>query len=256
MKKLFILLVFCSFQIAASAQQATDFTANTCAGTPFNLFSELNSGKVIVLCWVMPCGACTGPALTTNNVVQSYSGSNPNTIYMYIVDDYANTTCTSLDTWKNSNGLSAAASFSNAAINMNDYGSTGMPKIVVIGGGNHTVFYNADDAVNATDLQTAINAALSVAGLEEQNQLATSLSVSPNPASGKAEIKFGLAEPAGVSVVLFDLQGKVVRNIFSGKLSKGENLVGFDTSALPAATYLVKVSSGSKNNYVNLLVAR
>lgn len=33
---------------------ATDFTVNDCGGTSHNLFTELDAGKVIVLCWPMP----------------------------------------------------------------------------------------------------------------------------------------------------------------------------------------------------------
>src|SRR6185436_8668613 len=132
MKKSVLLTALCMMHFAPFAQTAVDFTANDCDGNSHNLFSELNSGKVIVLCWVMPCGACTGPSLTTLNVVNSYSATNPNTVFMYIVDDYANTSCTSLDSWRNHEGLGSAKSFSNASINMADYGAAGMPKVVVI----------------------------------------------------------------------------------------------------------------------------
>lgn len=254
--KTIVLIAFCLMQSLAFSQTATDFTANDCDGTSHNLFSELNSGKVIVLCWVMPCGACTGPALTTLNVVNSYLTSNPHTVYMYMIDDYANTTCTSLDSWKNNNGLTSATSFSDASISMADYNGTGMPKIVVIGGGTHTVFYNANDVVDATALQNAIDDALDVAGISEQNKLASSLSVSPNPSSEKAELKFILAGNSNISIQLFSLQGKLVQHVFSGNLSKGENLIEMNTLNIAAGTYLVKVSDGSKRDFINLVVAR
>lgn len=254
MKKLLLLSAFCLMQIALFAQTAVDFTANDCDGTSHNLFSELNSGKVIVLCWVMPCGACTGPSLTTLNVVNSYAVTNPNTVYMYIVDDYANTSCASLDNWRDHEGLSGAKTFSNASINMADYGSTGMPKIVVIGGGSHTVFYNANNTVNPNDLQTAINSALQLIGINEQNTLAKSVSVSPNPAHGKTELKFTLTENAQVEVKLFNMQGAMMKNVYSGKLSQGANTIGISTSGIAAGTYLLKISSGSKSNYLNLVI--
>lgn len=254
--KTIVLIVFCLMQSLAFSQTATDFTANDCDGTSHNLFSELNSGKVIVLCWVMPCGACTGPALTTLNVVNSYLTSHPHTVYMYICDDYANTTCTSLDSWKNNNGLTAATSFSDASINMADYGGNGMPKIVVTGGGAHTVFYTANDVVDAVDLQNAIDDAIEVAGISEQNKLASSLSVSPNPSSEKAELKFNLAGNSNISIQLFSLQGKLLQQVFSGNLTKGENQIEMNTLNIAAGTYLVKVSNGSKSDFINLVVAR
>ena len=255
MKKRLLALSFILISFFASAQVATDFTANDCSGTSHNLFNELDGGKVIVLCWVMPCGACTGPTLTTFNVVQSYTSSHPGIVNMYLVDDYANTSCSSLDSWKNSIGVSAT-SFSNSSISMTDYGSTGMPKIVVIGGGNHTVFYNANNTVNATALQAAIDDALSVAGIGEQNKFATSLTVSPNPATDKALIKFSLAESDEVQIQLYNLQGKLVKEIFSGRLNGGENELKLNTGNLAAGTYLLKAGNGRRNSFTNLVVVR
>ena len=255
--KIRILLSACLLSwLFASAQPATDFTATDCSGNTFNLFTELNSGKVIVICWVMPCGACTGPALTTLNVVNSYISSHPHTVYMYLVDDYANTTCTSLDTWKDNNGLTAANSFSDPAINMADYGASGMPKIVVIGGNTHTVFYIANDVVDANDLQDAIDDALSSDGINDQHRLTSSLTVSPNPASGQALVTFDLLENTNIRVQLFDLSGKLIKQVFAGNLSSGKNQVEVDTQTLAAGTYLLKVSNGSRSNFSNLVVAR
>lgn len=195
-------------------------------------------------------------ALTTLNVVNSYITSHPHTVYMYICDDYANTTCTSLNTWKDNNGLTSATSFSDASVNMADYGGNGMPKIVVIGGGAHTVFYTANDVVDATALQNAIDDAIDVAGISEQNKLASSLSVSPNPSSDQAKLKFNLAGNSNISIQLFNLQGKLVQKVFSGNLSNGENLIEMNTLKIAPGTYLVKLSNGSKSDFINLVVAR
>ncbi|CAN5493144.1 hypothetical protein BH11BAC1_BH11BAC1_14510 [soil metagenome] len=256
MKKILFVIAFCLVQSFGFSQTAVDFTANDCDGTSHNLFSELNSGKVIVLCMVMPCGACTGPALTSLNVVQSYMASHPHTVYLYISDDFANTTCTSLDTWRNNNGLTAATSFSDASISMADYGGNGMPKIVVLGGGNHTVFYTANDVVDAVALQDAIDDAISVAGISEQNKLMASLSISPNPATEKAELKYNLLENTNLQIQLYSLQGKLVRELFNGKCTKGENMLEVNTQLLAAGSYLIKVSDGSKRNFINLVVTR
>ncbi|HRD39909.1 MAG TPA: hypothetical protein PLC65_14870, partial [Bacteroidia bacterium] len=68
----------------------------------------------------------------------------------YLVDDYANTSCPTLTSWALTNGMPNAIVFSNSAIDMYDYGSTGMPKIVVIGGANHQVFDNQNNSLNVT----------------------------------------------------------------------------------------------------------
>jgi hypothetical protein len=256
MKKILLFAAICVMGFASFAQTANDFTATDCDGGTFNLFSELNSGKVIVICWVMPCGACTGPALTTKNVVESYNTSNPHTVYMYLVDDYANTSCALLQNWMNNIGITGPNVFSDAAITMAGYGATGMPKIIVVAGSAHTIFYNANDIVVASDLQTAINEGLQVIGIDEKNAFATSLSVSPNPSSEKAELKFSLAENSNGEVTLFNMQGELVKEIYQGKLVQGENSIRFSTAGIATGTYLVKVSNGTGSNYLNLVIAR
>jgi len=255
MKKILLFTALVIFHISSFAQTATNFTATDCDGTTFTLFDELNSGKVIVLCWVMPCGACTGPALTTMNVVNSYITSNPHTVYMYIADDYANTSCALLQNWENNNGLNGITTFSDASIDMADYSTIGMPKIVVMAGTDHTVFYNANDVVNAGDLQSAINAALQVIGIDEHSLFASSLQVYPNPSNDKSELKFSLAENADVQISLYNMAGICVSEIYQGNLGQGDHSIEFRTSGIAAGTYLIKVSDGFKSNYVNLLIA-
>jgi hypothetical protein len=256
MNKILLLSALCLIGFSSSAQTtATDFTSTDCDGTAINLFSELNSGKVIVMCWVMPCGACQGPGLTTMNVVNSYMSTNPHTVYMYVIDDYANTSCALLENWKNNIGLVGPNTFSDASIEMADYGIIGMPKIVVVAGGTHTIFYNVNDVVNPTDLQAAINAALQVIGVDEQDVFASSLSVFPNPATEKSELQFSLLENSRVEITLLDMKGAIVKDVFEGKLAQGKNKIGFSTSGIAPGTYLVKVSNGTKSNYLNLVIA-
>src|SRR6187455_3648496 len=161
MKKVLTFLVMLIGLGSLQAQTATNFTCNDCSGVSHDLFTELDAGKVIVLIWVMPCGACSGPSATCYNTVDAYQASNPGRVFLYMADDVANSSCASINNWANGNGAPQNAyslRFSNADIDMSDYGSAGMPKIVVLGGTSHTVFYNVNNAVNATALQSAIDA--------------------------------------------------------------------------------------------------
>ena len=85
------------------------------------LFSELDSGKVIVMVWVMPCGPCATHALSAYAAVQTYANSHPDRVKFYMVDDYANTTCNSLQTWASTYSMGSCTMFSNQAISMSDY---------------------------------------------------------------------------------------------------------------------------------------
>ncbi len=259
MKKLILLISMVATSAIAYAQTATNFTCNDCSGVSHDLFTELDAGKIIVLDWVMPCGACAGPSLTAYNVVGSFQSSHPGSVFLYMADDFANTVCSSLNGWANSIGVPQNAyslRFSNPAIDMLDYGSIGMPKIVVVGGGvNHTVFYNSNNTVNASALQAAINLALTSTGINEQNNPLSILNIYPNPADKSAEIKFVLNQPATVTIELFNLQGKRLQDIFSGPMIAGENKVEVNTAKLAAATYLVKLTGDGKTRFINLLVS-
>ena len=60
---------------------------------------SLNNGDVIVICWVMPCGPCAPYAEYASDAVQSFAASYPGKVKYYLADDYANTTCSSIDAW-------------------------------------------------------------------------------------------------------------------------------------------------------------
>jgi hypothetical protein len=145
---------------------ATNFNANDCAGNNHELFEELNAGNVIVLCWVMPCSACSSPAVSAYNIVQSYSLSNPGKIKFYLCDDFANTSCATLSNWAAGNGIGYDALFSNSSIKMSHYGTNGMPKTVVLGGGtSHQVYFNQNNSLNASNFTNAINNAIAGSNL-------------------------------------------------------------------------------------------
>ncbi|MDQ3049834.1 MAG: T9SS type A sorting domain-containing protein [Bacteroidota bacterium] len=257
MKKIILLCLFVVSVTISEAQTATNFTCNDCSGVSHDLFTELDAGKVIVLAWVMPCSACSGPALTAYNAVDGYQASNPGRVFFYLADDYANTSCLSLNGWANTMSIPQNAyslRFSNAAIDMTDYGTSGMPKIVVIGGSSHTVFYNANNSVNAAAIQNAIDLALSATGITENNSSFSDLNLFPNPADKSSEIKFNLVKNATVTIDLFNLEGKKQEVVFSGQMQSGENKVVLNTSVLPAGMYLVKLTSEGQNRFMNIVV--
>src|SRR3990170_3524731 len=99
MKKLILSLSIICCAFFTNAQTATNFNCNDCNAVNHDLFTELNSGKVIVLCWVMPCGACSAPAQSAHNIVQSYSVSNPGQVLFYLCDDFGTTSCPTMNSW-------------------------------------------------------------------------------------------------------------------------------------------------------------
>lgn len=258
MKKL--ILAFFSTALLASAsfaQTAVNFNCSDCAGNNHDLFTELDAGKVIVISWVMPCASCIGPTLTASNIVQSYASSNPGQVFLYVVDDYANTNCTATNGWCNSNGITATT-FSNASINMLDYNTTpGMPKIVVLGGGtSHSVFFNEVNtaAGNAGAMQAAIDSALltSVAG---PTSSVSNLTLSPNPASGSTQLNFSMNKTSDVTVSIINQLGQTVSTPFTGEMSQGENIVPISVAELPSGIYFIQLSEATETRMIKLEIA-
>ena len=254
MKKAFLLL-FTTISSFAFSQTAVNFTVNDCNSMNHDLFSELDAGKVIVLCWVMPCGSCIATAAMDANTAQSYNSTYPGRVKFYLVDDNANTTCSSLTSWASTNGIVPDATFSNSAISMYDYGGPGMPKTVVLGGASHTVFYNANGAVNSHDLQLAIEAGLAT-GVSENNGPVSAISIFPNPVKNSpATLDYTLAENSNVTIDIFNLFGEKVRSFTPGNQVAGEHKSTLDLASLSNGVYFIRIGTAKSSSTIRFVVA-
>lgn len=259
MKHFYFLIISIIIGINCFSQTVTNFTCNDCSGGSHDLFTELDAGKVVVLCWVMPCSACIPASKTTFNVVTSYQTAYPDRVLFYLIDDYGDTPCSSIDSWGNTNHIISATysfRFSNPAINMADYGSTGMPKIVVLGGTSHTIFYNVNNTVNSTDLQTAIDSALAAtSGVENINSEFFNISLSPIPTVNQTILSVNIKTNSKVKVELYNIVGIKVSEIFNNQLKSGSNKININTSDLNHGIYFIKVSVADKVKTIKLIVS-
>lgn len=193
MKKIFTSIALMLAAAISNAQTtATNFTATDCNGNSHTLFSELDSGKIIVLAWVMPCGMCVTGGDAAYNAVQTFATSNPGKVRYYLIDDAGNTSCSSLTSWATSNGIpSPTAIFGNSGniINESNYGGSGMPHIVVVGGTNHKIYFN-EKSGSGSGTQAAIQSAINAVGVKEVTNQIT-FSISPNPATNTFEVNYG-----------------------------------------------------------------
>lgn len=240
------------------AQTATNFTVNDCAGNSHTLFTELDAGKVIVMCWVMPCATCIAPASADASAVQSFASSHPGRVKFYILDDTGGSSCNTLTSWQSTNSITSDATFQNAGnvIKMTDYGTAGMPKTVVLGGTTHTVFYNVNGTVTSTGLQTAITNALnSTTGIQEQGATLTSLNLYPNPADIRTEISYSLGTASEIKIDIYNVVGEKIATVFSGQQGQGEHNMAVDTQKLSSGIYFIKFSGGNEEKTIKLSVS-
>lgn len=67
----------------------------------------------------------------------------------------------------------------------------------------------------------------------------------PNPASYETTIPFKIKETGRVSLDLYDVSGKYIKNLFNGNLQRGEHKVPVNISGLPAGIYFYQLSSAN-----------
>lgn len=237
-----LLLAFLAFGM--HAQTPPNFHTPDCTGVEHDLYQHLADGEVIVLCWVMPCVTCIGPALTTYNVVQSYQPAWPNTVKMFLCDDFANTKCSILNNWADDYQLTESTRFSSSAIKMIDYGSFGMPKIVVLGGGEEpTVFYNANNAVDPNELIAAIDEALLQSGTAFNDPSGPQLIVFPNPSTTSTTVQTNLEKPTTCTITLFRMDGTVVHEWPEASFPAGHYTFTLPLVDINQGSYLMRVDS-------------
>lgn len=233
---------------------ATDFSIDDCSGMHYHLFSELDAGKVIVGVFVMPCVGCISPSNDVQNVVSSYVTSHPGKVEMYLFDDDATTPCSVLTSWRNANGIHLIPTFSDSAVIQDQYGTPGMPKIVVLGGTDHKVWGNQNDVVDIGMLYNQIDAALGLTtGIASPGQLDMHLRVSPNPASSATTVSFQSVKGGSTVVRLIDMHGRAARTSVL-EASAGENSVTLDLGGIAAGTYSILVSCGNESYSSKFLV--
>lgn len=81
---------------------------------------------------------------------------------------------------------------------------------------------------------------------------AGTLNVSPNPAADMALVQFSLPQAAKATVELFDMQGRLVKTLFTGETQ--ETQVQINTGELTSGLYLVKMQSAYGQESVRLMV--
>lgn len=248
MRNYFLAIVLVSCVIYSYGQTtATDFTVSNCDGETYNLFEDLDAGKVVVITWIMPCAPCISPTVSAFVETQSY---DPEKVKFLLVDDYANTSCSQLQTWASNYQMGDVDVFSTPQISMSDYGGDGMPKAVVVGCNSHKVYFNRNfDINNSTDgLSEAIDLALSECanGVDVEDVESYQQSqVYPNPAHDRIVISSDKNKRLSFSIV--NALGEVV--VEEEDFESGFQL---DISHLPIGNYFINIRGEDSHSFTKL----
>ncbi len=81
-----------------------------------------------------------------------------------------------------------------------------------------------------------------ISGVSESPNLQIGIQVWPNPSSAIITASITLANASNLDVRLYDINGKEVKNIFSGNASSGVRSMDIDLSGLASGTYILAAS--------------
>jgi hypothetical protein len=79
------------------------------------------------------------------------------------------------------------------------------------------------------------------ASLGEFSSVGSGLLVYPNPSNDIMYINFDMPDDANVEVTIYDLSGKRIRQLLSGHVESGDNLLTFDSHLLSRGTYVITI---------------
>ena len=241
---LFVTSIFMSLNLQVVAQTATNFTEEDCNGVSSTLYDQLDEGKIIIIAWVMPCDSCSYFGSRAYDAVQTFSESHPGKVEFYLTDDYANTSCSSISTWGTTNNMENHIAFSSSAISMSDYGSDGMPKVVVLAGNDHSILYNKNNgSISYEGVLEGITTGLNTVGIEENEAINKTLSIFPNPSNGAITLEFYMQE--NTTLEIFTILGEKLLDVNLENCNPNKkNKLEIDLSTQTEGLYLVHLKSG------------
>ena len=80
--------------------------------------------------------------------------------------------------------------------------------------------------------------------------------VGPNPAVGSAELRFGLPSGFRVTIRLYDVAGREVRNLADAEYGAGWHELRIDSRGLPSGVYLCRLTAGGFTASRRLILAK
>lgn len=81
-----------------------------------------------------------------------------------------------------------------------------------------------------------------------------SLDVYPNPAKDNTYLSLMSTQQQNIEILLKDLSGKIVKKIFNGTVSQGEQTMFLETNDMPSGCYILEVLSAEKHQHIKIII--
>ena len=271
MKRIFtiILVAFAQFSVAQVGAVAQDFTVTDINGTTHNLYSILDSGKVVVLdcsaTWCPPCwGFHSQNYLHDIHAQMGPNGTDEVRVIFYEADATTNTADLN-GTGSNTQGDWVTGvdypivDEQSISLSGSNYWPLGYPTINVICPGDRKIKGDLFDVWNSGDPTGSLAAMIGVINSCPETTLSSDeLSISetalfPNPSNGEVSVLFNAAAANNVSIEVSNLLGQVV---YAEALTSvaGDNTVELSLTDLNAGQYIVTINNGTTQSLRKLQI--
>ncbi|RYD75419.1 MAG: T9SS type A sorting domain-containing protein [Sphingobacteriales bacterium] len=241
MKKIILLAFILSVLKLQAQTTAKDWTQADCNGVSHHLFSELDSGNIILLEFVMmDCSPCVNAANSLKPVIEKFKTSNPGKVRFYSMGSREFYDCDDMNAWKNDNNFNHTV-FAGIKGEVDYYGGMGMPTIVVLGNNNHSIFYKkiGYSPSENVKIEQAINTAITVTGVKENKHFSAEINLYPNPAANNLHVSFNNIKADKIQIT--DISGRQIQII-----SCSGNDAIMNTEKLEAGIYKLNLLSNGR----------
>jgi thiol-disulfide isomerase/thioredoxin len=271
MKKIFSFLSFVfitGINIAQIGAVAPDFTVTDINGVSHNLYSYLNSGKLVILdvstTW---CGPCWGfhEEHYLKELYDEFGPNGTNEIVVFFYEADESTTISDL----NGSGSNTQGDWISGTpypimnetpvtLDLNAY-YTGFPTISLICPSDKKIkedlFYSQAQtpAQSLENMRTVvlnyINSCTTL-GIQENVELFNDVSIAPNPSFSSATVSLNANSNEIVSIKVLDVLGKEILTL-SKQLNEGQNDILLDLTEFEVGKYFVQIGN---DNFVSKLI--
>lgn len=222
---------------------AMDFTMNDCNGQMHHLYSELDSGNVVIMeFFMLSCSACIEAGDALEPMYNQIKSSCSDKIKFYHIGYTNSYTCAQITNWVNNNGYNSVP-FDSGGVQTAYYGGMGMPTIAIAAGPSHKVLFTsvgflpADTAAVGDSIRTFFGCATS--GISEP-QLISSISVYPNPVADIGSVSLNTKRPGTFRLELLNIEGQTISLLKDEYLASGNWSGTFSVKGIPRGFYLLK----------------
>jgi hypothetical protein len=242
-----ILLCMISVQqrlISQTPTTAYDFVMDDCNGNMHHLFSELDSGNVVVMEFFMiSCSPCIDAGHALDAMTASLKKKYGSKVRFYQMGFTKSYTCTQIKSWVATNGFATSVPFDSGDVQVAYYGGMGMPTIAVAAGKDHKVLFTSMDfkpKVDTATISSAVHTFFGTNGIFPVSSNVASVSVFPNPTSQTISLLLNVKKPDALHLTLMSLEGQLMADLYNETLKAGTWEKSITLPPLKNGTYFLQ----------------